>query len=158
PAINGTWRDTLLPLLLSITERTPGSLTEIKDFALVWHYRNVTPDLAYVRREQLKHELEQALDPATLRYYEGKKIIEIKPEQVNKGVAGKRLLAQADYDFVLAIGDDYTDEHLFAALPNSAYTIHVGRDATSARYYLSNVEAVIQLLAELATFANSDKM
>jgi trehalose 6-phosphate synthase/phosphatase len=47
---------------------------------------------------------------------------------------------------VVAIGDDRTDEDLFAALPPSALTIHVGAVTTKARYRLADPAAVRRFL------------
>jgi trehalose 6-phosphate synthase/phosphatase len=52
-------------------------------------------------------------------------------------------------DFVLAIGDDWTDEDLFRALPPSAFTVRVGPASTAARFYLPNHSAVRRALREL---------
>jgi trehalose-6-phosphatase len=53
-------------------------------------------------------------------------------------------------DFVLAIGDDWTDEDLFRALPPTAYSVRVGLANTAARYYLNNHTAVRRVLRELS--------
>jgi trehalose 6-phosphate synthase/phosphatase len=53
------------------------------------------------------------------------------------------------YDFIMAIGDDLTDEDSFLALPAPAYTIKVGRGRTKARYRLMSVSAVLELLKSL---------
>ena len=49
----------------------------------------------------------------------------------------------------VAIGDDTTDEELFAALPEGGIAIHVGSRPSRARYRLSDVAAVRALLASL---------
>ena len=74
--------------------------------------------------------------------YSGNKIIEVKPRGITKGVVAEELLASTGADFVLAIGDDYTDEDMFKALPESAYTIKVGFGETHARFRLPGVESV----------------
>nr|WP_262904984.1 trehalose-phosphatase [Hymenobacter pini] len=54
-------------------------------------------------------------------------------------------------DFILAIGDDRTDEDTFAALPATAYSLKVGPIPRSlARYSAANVADVRQLLGSLA--------
>ena len=42
-----------------------------------------------------------------------------------------------------------TDEDLFARLPETAWTIHVGRNQSRAKYYLSNPDEMISFLAQL---------
>ncbi|HEY0350934.1 MAG TPA: hypothetical protein VGC48_02370, partial [Gemmatimonadales bacterium] len=51
---------------------------------------------------------------------------------------------------VLALGDDRTDEDLFAALPSEAITVKVGPGATQARFRLEGVPAARALLHSLA--------
>ncbi|MBI5357535.1 hypothetical protein HZB74_01675, partial [Candidatus Saccharibacteria bacterium] len=52
-------------------------------------------------------------------------------------------------DFVLCLGDDYTDEDMFRFLPDRAFTIKVGLDETSARYQLVGVKDVLNLLNQI---------
>lgn len=47
--------------------RTAGSELEDKDFSFVWHYRRVSPDLAYVRKEELKRKLRATLATDDIR-------------------------------------------------------------------------------------------
>jgi trehalose 6-phosphate synthase/phosphatase len=51
---------------------------------------------------------------------------------------------------VLAIGDDRTDEDLFASLPPEAISARVGPGATKARFRLEGTAAVRDLLQMLA--------
>jgi trehalose 6-phosphate synthase/phosphatase len=57
-------------------------------------------------------------------------------------------------DFILGIGDDWTDEDLFRALPPTAFSVRVGVGNTSARYYLGNHTAVRRMLRELSESPN----
>jgi trehalose-6-phosphatase len=52
-------------------------------------------------------------------------------------------------DFVLGVGDDWTDEDLFQVLPRTAYSVKVGLAPTNARYHLGSHGAVRRLLREL---------
>jgi trehalose 6-phosphate synthase/phosphatase len=62
-------------------------------------------------------------------------------------------LAGLGADFILAIGDDWTDEDLFRALPANAYSVRVGLANTAARYYLGSHTAVRRVLRELSQSA-----
>ena len=140
------WKKQILPLLKQFVSRTPGSEVEIKDFSLVWHYRQVLPDLAYVRKEELKIAAHDLLESSDIGIFEGHKIIEIKPKKIHKGVITKEIVESADWDFIMAIGDDYTDEDMFSILPASAYSIKVGFSETAARFQLDDVPAVVDLI------------
>ncbi|MDZ7848297.1 MAG: trehalose-phosphatase [Owenweeksia sp.] len=75
--------------------------------------------------------------------------MEIKNLEVNKGTAARNLLKDFTTDFILAIGDDHTDEDIFRALPKSAYTIKVGTLRSEAMYSLSDVDTVRLLLRKM---------
>jgi len=50
------------------------------------------------------------------------------------------------------IGDDWTDEYTFDALPEGAFTIKVGTKTTKADYYVEDVADVRLILKELAGY------
>lgn len=149
------YKPKLLPLLERYAERTPGARVEEKNFALVWHYRNVPPELAYARNASLKHDLNAVLSNSHIGVYSGNKIIEIKPRGITKGMVADEMLASSEADFVLCIGDDYTDEDMFRAVPESAYTIKVGFGDTHARFRLAGVDSVLELLHSLTDNKNT---
>ncbi|MDQ3064973.1 MAG: bifunctional alpha,alpha-trehalose-phosphate synthase (UDP-forming)/trehalose-phosphatase, partial [bacterium] len=78
----------------------------------------------------------------------GNKIVEIRDPRVTKGKAAAKLLNKP-YDFIMAIGDDLTDEEMYKALPKNAFSIRVGIGKTSARYRLKSVDHVHKFLGKL---------
>lgn len=147
-SLNGH-RQTIMPILESYAERTPGAQIEEKDFSLVWHYRNVPAELAYARNAGLRHELNQILADTDISIHNGSKIIEIKSNNIHKGAVASDLLAQVPADFVLCIGDDYTDEDMFKVLPEHAYSLKVGSGETHAQHQIPSVKHVRTLLSKL---------
>lgn len=144
------WKKPIMPLLHEFAARTPGATVEEKDFSVSWHYRNTTPDLAYVRINELTAELQKLLVDSEADIFEGDKVLEIKPRQMHKGAIVTELLADDKWDFIMAIGDDFADEYMFRALPERSYTINVGnKHMTDARYQLDSVSDVIDLLSDL---------
>jgi trehalose 6-phosphate synthase/phosphatase len=81
---------------------------------------------------------------------QGDKVIEVRPAGVNKGgvVIG---IADRDSDDSawLVLGDDATDEEMFAMLPEGVVSIHVGSKPTRARFRLPDVSAVRTLLSRV---------
>jgi hypothetical protein len=63
----------------------------------------------------------------------------------------KEWLSKGIYDFILAIGDDWTDEDLFAVLPETAYSLHVGFNQTHARFHIRDPREVLRLIEQLVT-------
>lgn len=139
----------LKPVMERYAERTPGAHIEEKNFALVWHYRNVPPELAYARNASLKHELNTLLAGSEVGVYSGSKIIEVKPRAIRKSTIVAELLAGNPADFILCAGDDYTDEDMFEELGDSAYTIKVGLKETRAAHQVQSVEKLRELLKSL---------
>ncbi len=77
---------------------------------------------------------------------EGSKVIEIKNTTVDKGRAALNWVSRHAWDFILAIGDDRTDEDLFAVMPPEAYSIKVGLAPSRARFNLVAQRDVLPLL------------
>jgi len=143
------YKEKVLPVMERYAERTPGAHIEEKNFALVWHYRNVPPELAYARNASLKHELNGLLAGSEVSVFSGNKIIEVKPRAIRKSTIAAEIL-DSDYpDFILCAGDDYTDEDMFEAMPEFAYSIKVGLRETHARYQVASVEKLRELLKAL---------
>ena len=88
-----------------------------------------------------------------LQIIQGDKVIEIKSPDYNKGSEVSRQLKKEYYDFILAIGDDTTDEDMFKALPKNAATIKVGYVSETARYNLPSQEQVLPLLQTLVNIS-----
>jgi trehalose 6-phosphate synthase/phosphatase len=147
--IDKKWMDSIRPLINFYADRTPRSFLEEKNYSLVWHYRNADPDLGVIRAWELKDELRDLVSNLNLEIMDGDKVIEIKNSGINKGRAAAQQLAQNDFDFVMALGDDWTDEYTFAAMPENAHTIKVGTKNTKAKYYIDSVESVRKLLSDL---------
>lgn len=143
------YRELITPVLEHYVERTPGALIEYKDFSIVWHYRGVPTELAHARNASLTYELDLLLGNSDIGVYHGSKVIEVKPHTVHKGVITEDLIAMHRPDFTLCIGDDYTDEDMFRALPDEAYSIKVGLGNTVARFQVLDVDAVLSLLKKL---------
>jgi trehalose 6-phosphate synthase/phosphatase len=145
------WKANLYPILEMFSERTPGSFVEEKSFALAWHFRKAEPELGALRAKELVDALHDMLAGTILQVLPGNKVVEIKPAGVNKGKAVQHWLADAaDWDYILAIGDDWTDEDIFAVLPDKAWSIRVGFiPFTRAQYLLESSGEVRKLLSSL---------
>jgi trehalose 6-phosphate synthase/phosphatase len=151
--ITAEWKDRVRPILQLYVDRLPGALLEEKDFSLAWHYRRADPDQARVRAQELLDTLADYTRNIDVQVLEGRKVIEVRPSGVNKGAAAQEWLRDGAADFILGIGDDWTDEDLFRALPPEACSVRVGVANTAAHYYLSSHTAVRRLLGELSESA-----
>jgi trehalose 6-phosphate synthase/phosphatase len=147
-AVTG-WQDKIHLVLEKYAALTPGAFVEVKQRSMVWHYRQATTYYAQKYLVVLKRVLKPMAASLGLQVQQGNMILEVRPDGVDKGTAAKHWLRK-NPDFILAIGDDYTDEDTFAALPSYAFSVKVGRGRTAANYRLTNVEAVHTLLEKLS--------
>jgi len=145
--VKNDWMEKIRPVLESFVDRTPGSFVEEKNYSLAWHYRQTDPDFGQKRSVELNTVLTSLIANDDLSVLNGNKVMEIKSSNVNKGRASMRVFADADYDFVFAIGDDWTDEFMFQELPESTVTVKVGRQKTHARYFVDGTKSVRDILA-----------
>lgn len=144
------WKPRIQPILEQNVDRLPGSFIEEKNFSLVFHYRNADLELAEVRVKELTDDLVHYTANMDVSVLKGNKVIEIKNTGISKGYAGLDLVNYYNPDNILSIGDDWTDESLFAALPEHAVTIKVGIGPSNAKYNVKDYEEVREFLRGLA--------
>jgi trehalose 6-phosphate synthase/phosphatase len=148
--LRNDWKRELRPVLEVYVARTAGSFIEEKDYSLVWHYRRADAELGPVRARELLSHLSFITANTDLQVLEGNKVLEIKNAGINKGTAAVRWLGQYEPGFMLAIGDDRTDEDTFRALPPEAYTVRVGKaQHSAARFHIASPTDVRKLLRQL---------
>jgi trehalose 6-phosphate synthase/phosphatase len=147
--IETEWKQVLQSPLEKYAALTPKARVEVKPHSLVWHYRASPPYYAQKYAVIIKRVFKPLLKTYDLQLLQGNKTLEIKNPRISKGIVAQRWLDQ-NYDFVLSIGDDATDEELFEALPETAYSIKVGRGRTAARFRLPRSGEAIKLLRTLA--------
>ncbi len=147
--IDHDWKENIRSILELAVDRTPGSFLEEKDFSLVWHYRKSSPELKLRRLEELRETITNYAGNMGIGLFEGSEVLEVKRFEVNKARAAENFLQEKIWDFILAVGDDNTDEEMFAVLPSNSYTIKVGKELSKARYSVSSLKMVRELLGQL---------
>lgn len=147
------WKESIQPILDIYAKRCPGAFVEEKETSLAWHYRMADDaDYADRRARELLWQLKNYIQPELhLQVIDGNKVVEVKKTAFNKGTAAKGFVDAGDYDFVLAIGDDTTDEDMFDALPETAFTIKIGDELSSARNHIKSQEEVFDFLTFISS-------
>ena len=144
------WKQKLTPLLEQFTEATPGSLIEEKTAGFAWHYRMSDPVFGEMHARELFHRIEDVSFELPVEVLSGDKVIEIRSRGISKGVIAMRLIDSLNEPTtILAMGDDRTDEDLFAALDSNGYSVHVGPQPSQAAYRLSDPTAARAFLATI---------
>lgn len=144
-----SWKTQMKSILKKYTDILSGSLVEEKSYSLVWHYRKSDTLYGAKIANELLDNLISITANMDLQVIPGNKIIEVRNSGINKGTAVLDFLTGENYDFILSIGDDWTDEDMFKALPDKAYTIKVGMSKSYAKYNLHNYNEVRNLLKEI---------
>lgn len=147
--LNDSWKDPIQKVLDGYVDRTPGSFIEKKDYSLVWHYRKVETGLGEARTRELTSHLKYITIDRNLKVLEGNKVVEIKNSEIDKGRAASVWLNKHESDFVMACGDDWTDEDTFKAMPKDAFSIKVGSTSSAARYRVADYTEIRDILKSL---------
>ncbi|KAK4153448.1 glycosyltransferase [Chaetomidium leptoderma] len=182
------WQKEVLEVFQKYTDRVPGSFIEQKRCALTWHYRLADPEQGVHMSHECSKELENTVGRKwDVEVMAGKANLEVRPTFINKGEIVKRLVTTYNaemralasegtpdkIEFVLCMGDDFTDEDMFRSLnglsqpadgqaapevaPEECFTVTVGASTkvTLARWHLLEPEDVIECVALLAGVGGS---
>ncbi len=147
------WKAELAPLLANVE----GLELEDKAFSLALHYRRSRRKKAALRA--IAHALARL---GEVRVIGGKQVVNVLPPGApHKGVALERERDRLGCDTAFFIGDDETDEDVFALdRPGRLLTVRVGRaQASQASYCLerqSEIDALLTRLIELRRAAEAE--
>ena len=145
------WLPDARGILETYVERAPGAFLEQKTAGLAWHYRNVDPYLGVHLARELRVHLVRHFAQLPVSILAGRKVIELRPQGMDKGAAARDSLALfATGAAVAAAGDDRTDEDLFLALPEGSISLCAGTLATRAGYRISGPEQLRRFLRRFA--------
>lgn len=146
--------DSLRRRLHALADIDPQVLVEDKHYSIAVHYRLAPKQGNFLKKEVADIVMVDPADHVEILF--GKAVIEIKPKQFNKGTAVTELMTYPPFAgrTALFIGDDTTDESVFAILPDLAGAGYsVGRAMLGAEGIFESPEAVRSWLAGLSGHA-----
>lgn len=128
----------------------PGVWVERKRFSVALHYRQASGRHA-ARALRVMNEVARTELPKGLQLLRGRKLVEVRPRDLNKGKAVEYFLAGRERLFPVFIGDDVTDEDAFRALGREGLGVLVSAvpRPTLAGYRLEGPGRVRDLLYRL---------
>jgi len=164
-----TWMKAAKMMMEIYAQRTHGTYIEQKGNELIWQFRDADPEFGFMQSKELESHLQEMMKVYNVEVLRGGGVadgyIEARPRGVSKGLFINHALATMKTagrtpDFVLAIGDDNSDEPMFDALNNlraaensdggkdnmSIFSVTVGKKPTSADSYLDDPSAVMEVL------------
>ncbi|HET9299908.1 MAG TPA: bifunctional alpha,alpha-trehalose-phosphate synthase (UDP-forming)/trehalose-phosphatase, partial [Candidatus Polarisedimenticolaceae bacterium] len=150
-ANGSSWLPRIRPLVEEFVRSTPGAFIEWKHGGLACHYRAAEPGAAAQHARELRGHLLDLLSNAPVRVTGGSAVLEIRTHGLTKGrVVRDALRWSMRHAVMLALGDDPTDEDLFAELPANGIAVHVGGGPTRAPWNVPDWRAARELLEALA--------
>jgi len=128
-----------------------GVFVEKKSYSLSFHYRTVQQR---GEARALISRIVTELAP-TPRIVLGKSVVNVIPTTAwHKGTALQECMRQLDCPTALYVGDDVTDEDVFALRDARVLTVRIGKkNASSARFFLkrqTEIAQVLRLIVEMA--------
>lgn len=147
----GSWYTDALKVMTDYASRVPHSKVEKKQFAIAWHYRLSPKDYGDFQARKLAEELELGFANMPVNVIRGKKVIEARAIEADKGVFARSFLeTSSPKSFAIALGDDRTDEDLFNAIRGRGLSFKVGKENSSADVALPAQADVVPFLLALA--------
>jgi trehalose 6-phosphate phosphatase len=130
-----------------VAERHPLAAVEHKTAAVVVHTRGLPRDVAAAA---LADAREVALAHPGVRILKGKSVLELSVSPADKGSAVTALGRDRGVTARVYVGDDVTDEDVFARMTRPEdVTVKVGPGSTAARHRVDDIPAVVAALEQL---------
>ena len=142
---------TRLDRLRDLTERAaraagPGAWVESKPTSVVLHVRGADPGRSVPVAQELART---AMRIGGTDVKRGHSVVELGARPASKAAAIADMRAESEARAVVFVGDDLTDEDVFASLGSGDLGVHVGVGPTAAGRRLRDPAAVHQLLRHL---------
>lgn len=178
PVGDQTWKQSAKMIMNIFVQRTHGTYLEEKGNALIWQFRDADPEFGFLQSKELEEHLKEVLSVYDVEVLRGGGVsdgyIEVRPTGMSKGLFLEHAMGllkglNRTIDFVMAIGDDSSDEPMFEQInllstldDISTFGITVGKKPSAAGSFLDDPSSVLDLLNSLtkltqrAFFSNSN--
>lgn len=138
--------DEMAAFIRGVGDNLPGSAVEVKRHGVGFHYRRADDAPAEKAVDSILSWAEERPDITVTK---GKELVEMSVAPHHKGDAVLALKEEAGAECVVFIGDDATDENVFAMLGQEDIGIKVGPGETAARHRVDDVSDVVEVLAAI---------
>lgn len=117
-----SWKEAARVIMDIFVQRTYGTYIEQKGNALIWQFSEADPEFGFMQSRELVDHLTVIMAPYPVEIIRGGGVsdgyIEVRPAGASKGLFLEHCLSTLrtigqDADFVMAVGDDISDEPMF---------------------------------------------
>ena len=162
-----SWKEPARVVMEIYVQHTQGTYIEQKPGALIWQFRDADPEFGFMQSKELEEHLKVVLASHQVDVIRGGGVadgyIEVRPAGVSKGLFLQHVVAtlkaqNRSVDFVLAVGDDVSDEPMFeqiermsadSSISASCFGVTVGKKPTSAGSYIDDPKEVTEMMTTL---------
>ena len=161
--IDWSWRETVLKIMKTFSEKTEGTKIIENRSNISWSYQNSDNFFGYVQADELKTHLSTILNTPTLDIVTlSNGTLEVKPKNVNKGAFLAKVLQdnfeEKKFDLIFIVGCDDTDEEMFKYLQSAKKYFHnfvhkfkivsttINKHTSLACYYFNEINDCIENL------------
>lgn len=169
-----SWKESAKIVMDIFVQRTHGTYIEQKGNALIWQFSDADPEFGFLQSKELEDHLHSILSTHPVEIIRGGGVadgyIEVRPAGASKGLFLEHVLGilktqNIEPDFIMAVGDDSSDEPMFERVgllvqdqPQiNAFSVTVGKKPTAAKAYVDDSHAVLELLNTLVKSLQRDK-
>ena len=169
------WKESAKNVMEIFAQRTHGTYIEQKGNALIWQFSEADPEFGMMQSKELVEHLRLILASYQVEIIRGGGVadgyIEVRPAGASKGLFLEHCVSimkssGSPADFVMAVGDDISDEPMFARIaqsirmkdlkPDTSFAVTVGKKPTAAAAFLDDPAALLELLSTLSKCSNRE--
>ena len=179
PITDWSWKDTVLSVLKSFTEKTEGSfIVEMKSY-ISWVYKKSDLYFGDIQANEIKTHLSSIFPELSI--VNDYSSVTIKPANVNKAALVAAILknefqdssgnnSNNVVDLITVIGDDYTDEEVFNYLNSTkkflinfnnnikVLTATIGSKPSNAEYYFNEINDCIENIEAISQYETNRRI
>lgn len=143
------WKKDINVLFQNMLVKYPDSFIEEKINSISWNY-GTTTDIAGNDLETLENRCAAINTNNNFKVNAGYSSFEVKSSGIDKGVAASKILSSHSFDFIMAIGDNASDEELFRIFREKGYiTISLANASSTAKYTLRELNELMLFLQKI---------
>ena len=176
PITDWSWKDTVLSVLKSFTEKTEESFIVEKKSYISWVFKKSDLYFGDIQANEIKTHLSSIFPELSI--VNDYSSVTIKPANVNKAAFVAEILKQEFQndnnnnivDLITVIGDDYTDEEVFNYLNSTkkflinfnndikVLTATIGSKPSNAEYYFNEINDCIENIEAISQYETNRRI
>lgn len=149
--VDNRWLPKALQVMKPFLTEFPGTEIEEKELSISFHLNKLRANQHNTCANSLVEALQKAFEHIPVDIFRAANTVEIRCKGADKASAVEEILRRRSYDFILAAGNDATDEDMFRMLNRKKdYSIRIGKNDSAAAFYVKDVAELKRLLEEIA--------